>query len=807
MTTTDSVARSRGLLSRPAKLIIGAALAIAASTAVSVSASADWDYTYGDAGPLDYSEFLEVATTPDGGAFIFGVHSGNFEGLDAGLSYRPFAQYRDLDGTEQWTVDLGRGDSCADSTTLQSEMVVDGLGIAYIYFSWCNQSDLVAVDASGVLARQEGVFIDTNKRDLTPVLLGGVQVVAGNNVIRFNKALEEQWNVPIPLELEGPRGDNMAWGAPVTRSVVAVDGTGWIVGWIPRPLPQLEDAVGLFKVSADGTSTTTVKHYGQDCDGALKATEDQIWLRCNPRELDAVTIWLYEILAFDAGDGRLVGEVTYPGLEVPFVDESGMEDAPALTSLGAAMGAGSIRFSTDGSFAFGNNGPPFFKNFVWRVTGTLDEAVWEEVGSTDLAGRTVRDSDSSGDAAVVLVGSTAEGSSQTATGPPKAFVTQRPLAGMVSISPSRLLDTRSGNQTVDGESAGIGRRAAGQVTRLQVAGRAQIPRDAKAAFINVTAIRPSQGGYITVFPCNVKQPNASTLNYAAGQVVANGATIELSPSGEVCIYTRRAMDLAVDVTAYFPTWSAFTGLAPGRLFESRSGLATVDGQQNAQGRRTAGQVTRVQIADRSGVPGDALAAVVNVTAIRPSQGGYITVFPCDEKQPNASTLNYTTGQVVANGATTKLGPKGDICVFNNRATDLVVDVTGYHPAGSSFDGVTPARVFESRSGLATVDGKQNAAGRLSGGEQVQVRIAGRGGVPGDASAVAVNVTAIRPVQNGYITVWPCNEPRPNASTLNYAAGQVVANGATIKLDPQGDICVYANRETDLVVDVTGYFAG
>ena len=73
--------------------------------------------------------------------------------------------------------------------------------------------------------------------------------------------------------------------------------------------------------------------------------------------------------------------------------------------------------------------------------------------------------------------------------------------------------------------------------------------------------------------------------------------------------------------------------------------------------------------------------------------------------------------------------------------------------------------------------------------------------------MAVNVTAIRPVQNGYITVWPCNKPRPNASTLNYAAGQVVANGATIKLDPQGDICVYANRETDLVVDVTGYFAG
>jgi hypothetical protein len=114
-------------------------------------------------------------------------------------------------------------------------------------------------------------------------------------------------------------------------------------------------------------------------------------------------------------------------------------------------------------------------------------------------------------------------------------------------------------------------------------------------------------------------------------------------------------------------------------------------------------------------------------------------------------------------------------------------------------------VFESRSGLATEDGEQNAEGRLFEGPPYQVEIAGRGGVLDNAPAVVVNVTAIRPSANGYITVWPCNEPRPNASTLNYATGQVVANGATIKLDPQGDICVYTNRELDLAVDVTGYY--
>jgi hypothetical protein len=43
-------------------------------------------------------------------------------------------------------------------------------------------------------------------------------------------------------------------------------------------------------------------------------------------------------------------------------------------------------------------------------------------------------------------------------------------------------------------------------------------------------------------------------------------------------------------------------------------------------------------------------------------------------------LNYAPGQVVANGATIKLGAGGKICVYSHQAMDLIVDVTGYHPA-------------------------------------------------------------------------------------------------------------------------------
>ena len=126
------------------------------------------------------------------------------------------------------------------------------------------------------------------------------------------------------------------------------------------------------------------------------------------------------------------------------------------------------------------------------------------------------------------------------------------------------------------------------------------------------------------------------------------------------------------------------------------------------------------------------------------------------------------------------------------------------PAGSAFGSVEPGRVFESRGGLETVDGRQNGVGRRSAGQVTEVVVAGRGGVPGDAVAVVVNATAVRPLAGGFLTLFPCGSAVPGSSTLNYAAGSVVANGAIIKLGSGGKLCVYSHQAMDLVVDVTGY---
>ncbi len=61
------------------------------------------------------------------------------------------------------------------------------------------------------------------------------------------------------------------------------------------------------------------------------------------------------------------------------------------------------------------------------------------------------------------------------------------------------------------------------------------------------------------------------------------------------------------------------------------------------------------------------------------------------------------------------------------------------------------------------------AAQVPGGV-VELQVVGRGGVDGDASAVVLNVAAVRASSRGHVRVWPCGEDRPTATTLNFQAG-------------------------------------
>jgi hypothetical protein len=310
--------------------------------------------------------------------------------------------------------------------------------------------------------------------------------------------------------------------------------------------------------------------------------------------------------------------------------------------------------------------------------------------------------------------------------------------------------------------------------------------------LTCTSAAPTTGGRVTtagsfaVTCSGLQAPNYSVTYRTGTHVVRSSPTTEPAPD---------------------PVPGATT-VVPARLLETRSGdgLETVDGRFESVGRVAARSTIEVGVAGRGGVPGGIGAVVLNVTAIRPSQSGYLTVYPCDEDRPLASNVNYTTGQVIPNAVLAKVAADGTVCVFTWAETDLVIDVNGYVPDGGSPDSVVPARLLETRRGdeLVTIDGRFEGVGRVVAGTSIELEVAGRGGVPSDAVAAMLNVTAVRPDERGYLTVYPCDEEPPLASHVNYLSPQVVPNAVLAKLSATGTVCIYTHATTDIVVDVNGY---
>jgi hypothetical protein len=210
---------------------------------------------------------------------------------------------------------------------------------------------------------------------------------------------------------------------------------------------------------------------------------------------------------------------------------------------------------------------------------------------------------------------------------------------------------------------------------------------------------------------------------------------------------------------------------------------------------------------RGGVPADATAVVLNVTATQPIGPGFVTVYPCGEGRPNASNLNFVGNQTVPNMAISRVGAAGAVCLYANETTHLVVDVNGYFSADSSFVSLVPARLLETRTGngLTTVDGQFNGIGQQGRGATLQLKVTGRGGVSAGASAVVLNVTASGAAGPGFVTVYPCGESQPLASSLNYVAGQNVPNAVVAKVGASGTVCLFVSEATHLIADVDGYF--
>jgi subtilisin family serine protease len=380
-----------------------------------------------------------------------------------------------------------------------------------------------------------------------------------------------------------------------------------------------------------------------------------------------------------------------------------------------------------------------------------------------------------------------------------------PPTALASMTPARLLDTRPDSPTADGQGAGIGMRGAGWITELQITGRAGVPATATTASLNVTVTDAQAPGFVTVFPCGQPLPTASNLNYGPGDTIANAVITQIGIGGKVCLFTYAPTHLVADLNGYSPVGALYNALTPARLLDTRPGSPTADGGDAGIGMRGAGWITELQVAGRAGVPATATTASLNVTVTEARAPGFVTVYPCGQPVPTASNLNYGPGDTIPNAVVTQIGAGGKVCLFTYAPTHLIADINGYYPTGALYDARPPARLLDSRAGYSTVDGNDAGIGPRGAGWVTELQVAGRAGIPGDATTASLNVTATETQAPGFVTVYPCGQPVPTASNLNFAPQETIANAVITRIGAGGKVCLFTYAPTHLVVDVNGSF--
>jgi hypothetical protein len=236
---------------------------------------------------------------------------------------------------------------------------------------------------------------------------------------------------------------------------------------------------------------------------------------------------------------------------------------------------------------------------------------------------------------------------------------------------------------VDGRYVATGAIGAGQSMKIAILGRNGLPTaGVDSVSLNVTAVSPAAYGHLTVYPTGTSVPNASNLNFYAGTVVANAVIAKVGADGSISVFNSAgSTDVVIDITGWYPTTPAITTFTPARILDTRAGQNTVDGRFVATGPASPGQVLRLPVLGRAGVPATGVGAVsVNVTAVTPTSDGNLTIFPSGFAQPPTSNLNFRKGQVVSNAVIAKVGADGTISIFNSAGNShIIVDINGWFP--------------------------------------------------------------------------------------------------------------------------------
>ena len=401
-----------------------------------------------------------------------------------------------------------------------------------------------------------------------------------------------------------------------------------------------------------------------------------------------------------------------------------------------------------------------------------------------------------------------------------------PPGGYHAVGPNRILDSRKNVGIVGAVEPGDGRNSDPndvhrRETRLNhefvVAGVGGVPATGvSAVLLNVTTTQGQAGGVAKIFPKPANttwyedessfattNPAGPLIVWGPGEDIANLVLVPVGVGGRLRVenFSGGSVHLIADVVGWFDSsqpgqsGAGLTAIAPDRFLDTRQGAG------GPKAPFAAGETRSVQVAGRGAIPSDATAVVGTMTGVAPTAQTYLTVWPAGAPASETSVLNLPAGDVRPNLVTVGVGAGSAWSIFNPAGNhDVLFDASGYFRNGSGglVTPVTAATVLDTQGGNG---GPRSSFG---GGETRTLQVAGRGGVPADATAVYLSVTASFTTSFGYLTIWN-GGPRPDTSNLNWDANEAKSNLVLVPLAADGTVQLYnAFGNVHLVADVVAY---
>lgn len=215
------------------------------------------------------------------------------------------------------------------------------------------------------------------------------------------------------------------------------------------------------------------------------------------------------------------------------------------------------------------------------------------------------------------------------------------------------------------------------------------------------------------------------------------------------------------------------------------------------------------IDNRSSLEYGATAVVLDVVDTGATAGSYVAAYRPGDAVPATSSLNFATGETRSAMVVVPVDTHGRVSLYNNAGSvHLIASVEGFYlPFGSQTEPfnkplhpITPVRVLDTRSGTG---GHKGAIASASG---LQVKVAGIAGIPSNATGILVNLTAVAPSANGYLTAADDDiSTWHDVSTLNFMAGRTTPVLAYVSIS-EGYLTLHnAHDSVNAVADIEGYF--